>query len=70
MQIVKNRNTNAVFVVRENSQLLADSDFFVVTKESYYRLCDFAKCPELKKLSIKNEVIFDNHGIAEKETDL
>ena len=66
MKIVKNKNTKAVFVVRDNSSLLSDEDFFEVSKKSYNRLCDFANASELKKISIKNEIIIDNHNIAER----
>lgn len=67
MKIVKNKNTKAVFVVRDNSSLLNDEDFFEVSKESYDRLCDFANASKLRKLSIKNEIIIDNHNIAKSK---
>ena len=65
MKIVKNKNTKAVFVVKDNSPLLNDEDFFEVSKKSYDRLCNFANASEFKKLSIKNEAIIDSHNIAE-----
>lgn len=54
-------------VVRENSKLLNDEDFIVVTRDSYEKLCNFANCPEQKKLSVKNDYIVDNHDVCEEE---
>lgn len=69
MQVVKNIHDKRVFVVKENSKLLNDEDFIVVTRDSYEKLCKFAGCPEQQRLSVKNDVIVDNHGITviEKE---
>lgn len=67
MKIVKNINTKAVVVVKDNSTLLNDEDYVVITKKSYRRLCTFAGCPD--KISIKNDVIYDNHNVAEEEKE-